>query len=64
MAPLEAQPKGKMQIKVYLVVQRQTLARPGEPNTRIIAARLTRSAAQEIVDQIPGTFIEKHLALK
>lgn len=64
MPPSDAQPKGKMQIKVYLVMQRQSLPRPGEANIRILAARLTRSAAQQIVDDTPGTFIEKHLALK
>lgn len=62
--PETQQPKGKMQIKVYLVIQHQTLAHPGEVNTRIIAARLTRLASQEIVNQMPGTYIEKHLALK
>lgn len=56
--------KGKMQIKVYLVCQWNSLARPGEPNVRVIAARLTRSAAQNIVDSIPGTFIDKQLAVK
>jgi hypothetical protein len=59
-------PKGgsKMQIKVYLVLQRITLVRPGEPNVKILAARLTRTAAQEMVDAIPGTYIEKQLASK
>jgi hypothetical protein len=53
-----------MQIKVYLVMQRVGLPRPGEPNVKILAARLTRTAAQEMVDAIPGTYIEKQLASK
>jgi hypothetical protein len=53
-----------MQIKVYIVLQRNNVARDGEPNERIIATRLTRSAAQGIVDIHPGTRIEKHLATK
>ena len=62
----EQPPKGgsKMQIKVYLVMQRVGLPRPGEPNVKILAARLTRTAAQEMVDAIPGTYIEKQLASK
>jgi hypothetical protein len=59
-----AQSKGRMQIKVYLVCQRLALSKPGEPNTRILAARLTRSAAQELVDKVPGTFIERQTATK
>ena len=51
-------------IKVYLVIQSINVARDGEQNSRIIAARLTRSAAQEIVDATPGTWVEKHSAVK
>lgn len=53
-----------MQIKVYLVCQRLALAKAGEPNVKILAARLTRSAAQELVDRVPGTFIERQTATK
>jgi hypothetical protein len=53
-----------MQIKVYLVCLRLALARPGQPNTKIIAARLTQAAAQQIVDATPGSFVEKHVAVK
>lgn len=53
-----------MQIKVYLVCMRRNVAKPGEPNVQIIAARLTRSAAQAMVDATPGTYIEKHVAVK
>lgn len=56
--------KRRIQVKVYLVCMRLNLARPGEPNIRIIAARLTRAAAQEIVDRTPGTYIEKMFASK
>ena len=54
----------RMQVKVYLVHQWQNLAREGEPNTRVIASRLTWGAAQDVVDRIPGTFIERHIATK
>jgi hypothetical protein len=43
---------------------RLNLAHEGHPNIKIIAARLTRAAAQEIVDRTPGTFIEKMFATK
>jgi len=56
--------KGKMQIKVYLVLQRINLPRPGEPNVRIVATRLTRAAAQSVVDTTSGTYIEKQVAQK
>jgi hypothetical protein len=56
--------RGRMQVKVYLVLQRVGLPRNGEANVRILAARLTRTAAQSMVDKIPGTFVEKHLAMK
>lgn len=56
--------KSRMQIKVYLVCMRRNLPKPGEPNVEIIAARLTHSAAQSIVDTRPGTYIEKHVAVK
>ena len=56
--------KKVMQIKVYLVCMRLSLSRPGQPNVKIIAARLTQSAAQAIVDATPGTHIEKHIAVK
>lgn len=51
-------------IKVYVVLQRDNLARDGQPNVSILAVRLTKKAAQEISDRIPGTKVEKHLAIK
>ena len=56
--------KGRMQIKVYLVMLPNNVAKPGEPNVTILAARLTREAAQKIVDVTPGSFIDKQVAVK
>jgi hypothetical protein len=61
---IETPTKGKMQIKVYLVCIRNNVAKAGEPNTKILAARLTREAAQRIVDLTPGSYIEKQVAVK
>lgn len=58
------QGKKSMQIKVYLVFLRLSLARPGQPNVKVIAAKLTQVAAQQIVDRTPGSYIEKHVAVK
>lgn len=60
----EAGAKKPMQIKVYVVLQRQNLAQPGEPNEKVLGTRLTRASAQLIVDANPGTRIERHLASK
>lgn len=51
-------------IKVYVVLQRMNLARAEELNCRIIATRLTKTAADEIRDRNPGTWVEKHVAVK
>ena len=51
-------------IKVYVVFQWMNLARSDEQNSRIIATRLTRSAAMEIQEKNPGTWIEKYVATK
>lgn len=65
-APISGQltEKRKIQIKVYVVCQRRNLFQPGEPNITLLAARLTRAAAQEIVDRTPGSYIEKLVADK
>lgn len=69
-SPVAAVPRSRagdsrrIQVKVYLVCMHMNLSRPGEPNIKIIAARLTRAAAQEIVDRTPGTYIEKLFASK
>jgi hypothetical protein len=53
-----------MQIKVYSVLQKNNVAKGGEPNERIHSQWLTHRDAQDIVNQLPGTRIEKHLATK
>lgn len=59
-------PGGKrpLAIKVYVVMQRINIVSGDELNSRIIAARLTSSAADDIVDKTPGTWVEKHVAVK
>ena len=54
----------KLRLKVYLVLLRNNVAREGQPNVQVIAVRLNHQAAQKIVDQTPGTFIQKHFATK
>lgn len=61
-SPADGRPR--MSVKVYLVCQFLNIAKPGEPNARVIAAKLTRQAAVAIVDRTPGTFIEKVFADK
>ncbi len=51
-------------VKVYLVLQTINVARDGTPNRQVIAARLTRAAADEVVDRVAGTYVEKYLATK
>ncbi|QSY98654.1 hypothetical protein J2J97_31790 (plasmid) [Rhizobium bangladeshense] len=55
---------GAMQVKTYVVLQKNNVARDGEPNEKILSVWLTRGAAQEVVNRHPGTRIEKHLAGK
>ncbi len=59
-------PGGKrpLAIKVYVVMQRINIAHGDELNSRIIAARLTSAAADDIVKENPGTWVEKHVAVK
>ncbi len=54
----------RTRVKVYLVLQRQNIHKRGEPNVKILAARLNRKLAQEVVDTMPGTWIEKQYAVK
>ena len=51
-------------VSVYVVHQHINVAKDDEANSRIIAARLTKGAAQTIVDSTPGTWIEKLTATK
>lgn len=53
-----------MEIKVYAVMQRLNLPKAGQPNVRVMAVKLTMAAAQKIVDQNPGSWVEKHVADK
>lgn len=56
--------KKSIAIKVYLVMLRHNLPKQGEPNVEVIAAKLTREAAEAIRAKQPGTYIEKHIATK
>lgn len=56
--------KAGIVIKVYLVCRFLNLAQQGQPNIEMLAAKLTRRAAQQIVDEHTGTFIQKLLAVK
>ena len=53
-----------MAVKTYVVLQRLNLTRQDEVNSTIIAVRLTKAAAEEIRDANPGTWVEKHVAIK
>lgn len=53
-----------MEIKVYVVLQRLNLPKPGQPGVRVMAVKLTMAAANKIVEQNPGTWVEKHVADK
>lgn len=54
----------KMEVKVYLVLQRVNLPKPGEPTEKVIDGFLTRGGADEMVSRIPGTRIQKIFAKK
>jgi hypothetical protein len=56
--------KKKVQIKTYVVLLRNNMARDGEPNSSIIAVKLTRAAAELVANSIAGTWIERHVATK
>ena len=51
-------------IKVYVVMESYNLKHKGEANREVIAVKLTKDAAQSIVDQKAGRFIEKYYADK
>lgn len=59
----EPKPKGVRQ-KTYVVLQKSFKSDPHRPNVKVIAVKLTEEAAQSVVDQIPGTYIERHIASK
>lgn len=55
----------KFTIKVYLVVQRVHIGNARDKaNREVIAVRLTLGSAQKLVDALPGTWIERHVANK
>lgn len=54
----------RIAVKAYVVLQRRYAARGDTDNVHVIAVKLTAAAAQKIVDELPGTFIEKRIATK
>lgn len=46
-------------VKIYLVIQKVNLPKEGEPNRVVVAAKLTRSAADAIVNQVAGCYVHK-----
>lgn len=59
-----ASDKKPMQVKTYIVMIRNNVAKGNEPNTKVHSVWLTHRDAQDVVDAIPGTSLEKHLATK
>ena len=53
-----------MQIKAYVVLLPNNVAASGEPNREIIAVKLTREKADEVVAEYPGAYVERHIATK
>ena len=61
----EKQPSKKpFVVKVYLVFVSLNTAKDGQANRKIVAAKLTWSAANHIKDQIPGSYVERVYADK
>ena len=60
----EGRERGRMSVKTYVVLQRVSFPKDGKPNAKIVDVKLTHSAAQALVDRVPGTWIEKYLATK
>lgn len=50
--------------KTYVVLQRLNIPAPDGANRRVLGAYLTQRKAQAVVDAMPGTYIEKHMATK
>lgn len=44
-------------VKIYLVLLPDNVAKPGEPNRKIIGWKLTRASAEAIRDKWPGSYI-------
>ncbi len=49
---------------IYVVQVRVRPANDGDPNTEIIAAKLRRGDADELVRQVPGAWTQKIIATK
>lgn len=56
--------KRPLSIKVFLVLMRLNLVAPDAGNVRVLASKLTQRAAQDVVDKMPGTWIQKVYATK
>lgn len=56
--------RGRVAQTVYLVTLAVAPGRPGDPNRQIVAAKLTRSAAERACREWPGSWIEKVTADK
>lgn len=54
----------RIRTKVFIVMQRLYAARDGQPNAKPIAVRLTRREADDLVKELPGTYIERFIACK
>ena len=54
----------KVLVKLYLVFQRKFAARGDTPNIELFDAALTKEEARDIVNRVPGTFIQKVLATR
>lgn len=55
---------GALEIKVYVILQRLNVHAEGAPNTKVLATRLNLRSAQAVVDENPGTWMERHMAIK
>lgn len=64
MRPEQQPDKGPFTPKIYLVIVKYHTEERTRPNRRVVAAKLTRKAAQHIADQIPGSYIERFIADK
>ena len=51
-------------VKTYLVLQRVFVQHVDKPNVRVVTVKLTRAAAEDVVNAIPGTYIVKKIATK
>lgn len=57
-------PRTGLHQKTYVVLQKTFKRDPHHPNVRVIAVKLTEEAARSVVAEIPGSYIERHVATK